>query len=125
MPLVDLNELFLWEETRKVDKTGCIRLDGNTYEVDSDLVRRTVTLRYDPFDLSELQVWDGEQQYADAVPVELNNKRSRKAAAAALDGVPETPADETLSFLALAERKRQAAWTTEELRFTGKGGDVR
>lgn len=96
MPLVDLNELFLWEETRKVDKTGCIRLDGNTYEVDSDLARRTVALRYDPFDLSELQVWDGEQRYANAVPVELNNKRSRKAASAAHAEMPETPADETL-----------------------------
>lgn len=56
LPLVELNELFLWEETRKADKTGCIRLDGNLYEVDSDLVCRTVALRYDPFDLSHVQV---------------------------------------------------------------------
>ena len=121
-PLVELNELFLWEETRKVDKTGCIHLSGNTYEVDSDLARRTVTLRYDPFDLSQLQVWDGDRRYADAVPIELNNKRSRKAAAAACAEVPEAPADESLSFLALAEMKRQAAWTAEELRYAGKGG---
>jgi transposase InsO family protein len=124
-PLVELNELFLWEETRKVDKTGCIQLGGNTYEVDSSLARRTVALRYDPFDLSQLQVWHGEQRYADAVPVELNNKRSRKAAAAAPAEAPESPADETLSFLALAEKRRQTAWTEEELRYAGKGGGVR
>lgn len=124
MPLVDLNELFLWEETRKVDKAGCIRLDGNIYEVDSDLARRAVVLRYDPFDLSQLQVWDGEQRYADAVPMELNNRRSRKSAAPHTE-IPEVPVGETLSFLELAERKRQAAWTAGELRFSGKGGEVR
>ncbi|MFB5268131.1 hypothetical protein ACE41H_15290 [Paenibacillus enshidis] len=32
---------------------------------------RKVAVRHDPFDLSEVQVWQGEKCYADAVPVEL------------------------------------------------------
>ncbi|RXZ84037.1 hypothetical protein EBB07_02760 [Paenibacillaceae bacterium] len=122
LPLVELNELFLWEETRKVDKTGCVRLDGNLYEVDSDLARRSVILRYDPFDLSQVQVWDGERRFADATPVELNRRRSHRAAIIDAE-VPEASVAERLSFLALAEQKRQAAWSANELRFAEKGGD--
>lgn len=124
-PLLELNELFLWEEDRKVDKTGCVQLSGNTYEVDSDLARRTVALRYDPFDLSQLQVWYEERRYADAVPIELNNKRSRKAVVEPRAEAPELPVDESLSFLALAETKRQATWAEEELCYAGKGGAAR
>ena len=58
-----------------MDKTGCIRLCGNTYETDSKLARQKVAVRYNPFNLSEIQVWQDEKRYADAVPVELNRKR--------------------------------------------------
>ena len=124
-PLHELNELFLWEEERKVDKTGCVRLSGNTYEVDSDLARRTIVLRYDPFDLSHLQVWQEERRYADAVPVELNNKRSRKAVVEPPAEASELPAEESVSFLAVAEAKRQEAWAEDELRYAEKGGVAR
>lgn len=48
LPLVDLNDMFLWEEERTANKTGCIQLAGNTYEVDSDLASKRLALRYDP-----------------------------------------------------------------------------
>lgn len=123
--LTELNELFLWEETRKVDKTGCIQLGGNTYEVESDLARCTVSVRYDPFDLTELQVWLGDRRYADAEPVELNHRRSRKAIEPESASAQGSDAEDTVSFLALAESKRQAAWTEEELRYADKGGATR
>jgi len=123
LPLTELNELFLWEETRTVDKTGCIQLCGNTYEVDSGLARQKVAVRYDPFDLSEVQVWQDEKRYADAVPVELGRRRTRAKDEA-------TPAQQeerdTLSFLELAENKRQAAWAAEEMRYAReRGGEPR
>ncbi|WP_460000819.1 hypothetical protein [Paradesulfitobacterium aromaticivorans] len=37
VPMVELNEIFLWEEDRKVDKTGCVSVFGNTYEVADSL----------------------------------------------------------------------------------------
>lgn len=123
--LTELNELFLWEETRKVDKTGCIQLGGNTYEVESDLARCMVSLRYDPFDLTELQVWQGERRYANAVPIELNRKRSRKAVEQERTPSQKPDAEDAVSFLALAETKRQALWTDVELRYADKGGAKR
>ena len=52
-----LRKAFLWRETRKVRKDGCIELQGNRYEVDGHLAGRTLELRFDPFDLSKLDVF--------------------------------------------------------------------
>jgi putative transposase len=43
-----LDELFLFEEKRKVQKDRTVSLRGVVYEVDASLVGETVTLRYDP-----------------------------------------------------------------------------
>jgi putative transposase len=52
-----LRKAFLWREKRRVRKDGCIELQGNTYRVDSQFVGRQIELRFDPFDLSVLEVW--------------------------------------------------------------------
>jgi len=52
-----LREAFLWEKTPKVDKTGCISLNGLCYEVGIEYLRKNILVRYDPFDLSLIEVW--------------------------------------------------------------------
>ena len=47
-PTLDLDDLFLFEATRKVQKDRTVSLDGVVYEVDAALVGERVTLRYDP-----------------------------------------------------------------------------
>jgi transposase InsO family protein len=47
-PTLDLNELFLFEAKRKVQKDRTVSLNGVVYEVDAALVGETVTLRFDP-----------------------------------------------------------------------------
>jgi len=47
-PETDLDELFLFEQKRKVQKDRTVSLDGVVYEVDASLVGETVTLRFDP-----------------------------------------------------------------------------
>jgi hypothetical protein len=47
-PETDLDELFLFEEKRKVQKDRTVSLHGVVYEVDASLVGETVTLRFDP-----------------------------------------------------------------------------
>src|SRR5690606_35629557 len=46
-----LKQAFLWSYSAKADKTACISVQGNTYEVEPILARQSVELRYDPFDL--------------------------------------------------------------------------
>jgi len=53
-PGVDLDDLFLFEAKRKVQKDRTVSLNGVVYEVDASLVGETVTLRYDPENQGDL-----------------------------------------------------------------------
>jgi hypothetical protein len=60
---LECRDAFLWEKQRTVDKTGCISLEGVTYDVGVALIRRRVDVRYDPFDISIIEIWhDGKFQ---------------------------------------------------------------
>jgi hypothetical protein len=50
-------DAFLHEETRKVDKTGCVSLTGINFEAGVSLIGKKVDLRFDPFDLSVVEIW--------------------------------------------------------------------
>ena len=47
-PGLDLDDLFLFEATRKVQKDRTVSLNGVVYEVDAALVGEKVSLRFDP-----------------------------------------------------------------------------
>jgi transposase InsO family protein len=47
-PGCDIDELFLFEQKRKVQRDRTLSLNGVVYEVDASLVGETVTLRFDP-----------------------------------------------------------------------------
>jgi len=53
-PGVDLDDLFLFEAKRKVQKDRTVSLNGILYEIDASLVGETVTLRYNPADQGNL-----------------------------------------------------------------------
>lgn len=122
--LEELTEIFLWEEQRSVDKTGCVSMDGNIYEVDLELCKKRVVLRYDPFDLNLIQVWYEGKRYADATVIDLTrsyDKRVKPEPVASL----VTESDGQVAFLELAEQKRQAQLQAEPISYAkAKGGDL-
>src|SRR5690606_29561358 len=79
MPPHDLVEVFLLEETRKVDKTGCVSLLGQLYEVASELAGQKVQVRFDPYDLSEIQVWKDGTRYENARVLKLRDPKQKRA----------------------------------------------
>ena len=74
-----LVDLFLWEETRKVDKSGCVRMEGNSYPVVEYLVNQKVSVRFDPFDLSSIRIYHKGKLVCTATPQELVSTTYRKA----------------------------------------------
>lgn len=52
-----LRKAFLWREFRQVRKNATLDLQGNTYQVDPSLSGRKLELRFDPFDLSHLELF--------------------------------------------------------------------
>lgn len=115
-----LADAFQWTYTAKVDKTACISVQGNTYEVEPVLVGQTVTLRYNPFDLTRIQVWLEGTQYADAVPFKMR-RHTDKRVTQADSPLPDSPAQLGISFLetmaqAHEEQKKQALGRTSYTR---------
>ena len=71
-PSIDLDDLFLFEAQRKVQKDRTVSLNGVVYEVDAALVGEKVTLRFDPAAAPErpVQVCHKGQHIELAKPVE-------------------------------------------------------
>jgi putative transposase len=63
-----LAEAFRWSVMRKVTRTATVPLEGNAYAVDPALTGRRVELRYDPEDLSRIEVYLDGRPAGAAVP---------------------------------------------------------
>ena len=58
-----LTEAFLHEAERVVDKAGCFSLGRKIYDAGAEWTRKKVTVRFDPFDLEEVQLChEGKQE---------------------------------------------------------------
>ncbi|MBC7543300.1 MAG: DDE-type integrase/transposase/recombinase [Candidatus Sericytochromatia bacterium] len=92
----EIHDIFLWEETRLVQKTGTVSLAGNAYRVSDALVGRTVQVRYDPLDLATVKVYTNGAFCEIAAPYRLTAHTHRKA----------TPLAQDEHYLPLASSKR-------------------
>jgi len=108
-PELDLDALFLFEATRKVQKDRTVSLNGTLYEVEAALVGERVTLRYDPAAPAgrAVQVWHGDQPVQLAKPVDLYAncfvKRQHPAHALSSDRPAPEPRPSTLTLRRLDE----------------------
>jgi len=105
-PGLDLDDLFLFETRRKVQKDRTVSLHGVVYEVDAVLVGEKVTLRYDPAAPREraIQVWHDGKAIERAKPVQTYAncfvKRHRPSSTLDVDGpAPAPPPGLTLRAL--------------------------
>ncbi|MEO0460975.1 MAG: DDE-type integrase/transposase/recombinase [Myxococcota bacterium] len=71
-PHVDVDELFLWEDKRKVRTDRTLSLRGQLYEAVAELVRQNVVVRYDPSAPAHrpIQVWFNGKRFPDAKPLD-------------------------------------------------------
>jgi putative transposase len=113
-----LQQAFRWRETRKVHKDGRIELQGNTYRVDPAFLGRTLEVRFDPFDLSNLEIWLDDRPVGQASVLVQNRERHIQVERLATQPpTPPKPAS-SLDYLALLrseydELQRKAAGTLQ------------
>jgi len=92
----ELDDLFLAEAKRVVQRDRTVSLDGICYEVDASLVRETVTLRYDPSRRARsVQVWHGGRHVHDARVVDAYANCFVKRERPSFTLVPADPVPET------------------------------
>lgn len=110
----DIDDLFLFEERRKVQSDRTVSLHGVVFEVDANLVGRSVILRFDPErPRAAVQVFADGKRFPDAKPVDTkaNCFVRRAKATVSLDGARLTetaspqakPAEMPTSQLRLAD----------------------
>ena len=63
-----LIDAFRWSANRKVTRTATISVEGNTYAVDPALVGQRIEIRYDPENLTRLDVYLGDRPAGVATP---------------------------------------------------------
>lgn len=96
-PDLDLNDLFLFEVKRKVQKDRTVSLHGVVYEADAALVGQTVVLRYDPSAAEgrPVQVWHDGRKIQDAKVVDTYAncfiKRNRPSRTLEVDAPAKAP----------------------------------
>lgn len=120
---VEVARAFLWRATRKVSGNGFISLLGNSYSVEPAWAGQKLELRFDPFDLSRIDV------YRDGRPVARAEVRKlARGLALELTAQPLAPAVEPsgINFLdALRdEYRRQRAAEIGEIPFREALGHI-
>jgi putative transposase len=88
-----LREAFLWVSARRVTKTATVSLEANQYGVDPSLVGRRVELRYDPADLSTIEVFCQGRPAGVATPFVIGRHTHRRVPQAARPPAPSTGVD--------------------------------
>jgi transposase InsO family protein len=110
-----LREAFRWSVTRRVTRTATVPLEGNQYAVDPALVGRRVELRYDPEDLTRLDVFYEGKPAGVATPFVIGRHTHRSVPQAARPSPTPTGVD-YLGLVAAAHE--EAAGTGMKIDFT-------
>ena len=112
-PDLDLDDLFLFETSRKVQKDRTVSLNGVVYEVDAALVGENVTLRFDPAAAPErpVQVCHKGEPIELAKPVETYAncfvKRNRPSWTLSTDAPAPEPSPSGLKLRALPDEPEE------------------
>jgi putative transposase len=101
---LSLRSAFLFRDTRRVTKTGDIHFQGNRYTAPGFLAGQMIELRYDPFDLSSLEIWFKGQFLAQAQPVHL---QTGVQPGLTPEPVPPPPPHTGLDYMAMLRQERE------------------
>ncbi|MBU0491035.1 MAG: DDE-type integrase/transposase/recombinase [Chloroflexi bacterium] len=113
----ELRQAFLHRVQRTVTKTATCSFQGNRYRVADYLRGQQIELRYDPFDLTQLEVWFQNTFLQRAEPDRVVTTVHRDVEP---DPVPTPPPGTGLDYLALlrAERERLLQQQRQGLHFS-------
>jgi len=100
----ELRQAFLHRDTRKVTKTATFSFHRNRYRVPDYLRRQSIELRYDPFDLTQIEVWFNDAFLQLAEPDQIVTTIHPDVTP---DPVPVSESDSGLDYLALLRQERE------------------
>lgn len=75
---VKLDEVFLWRYTRAVSKHKTFSIEGNLYEVAPEMAGREIQVRFNPYELDKVYVYEGGRFVMKATPTDIKTLQSEK-----------------------------------------------
>jgi len=103
-----LRRAFLWSERRTTDKAAIFPLFGIRYQVNAELARKRLEVRYDPEQLDEVEVYYQGEFVERVQPFEVQAERRPQAPKQKAEPLSSTRAD----WLGhLVDRRRQEGFT--------------
>ena len=123
-----VREAFRWSVTRRVTKTATVSLYANRYEVDPGLIGRNVELRFDPEDLTVIDVVTNGVTICQAAPFKIGRhvhpsvSKEEEPTATEQDG----PRIDYLGLVKMAddEAKGSGRIDFKDIRLPGFEGDI-
>lgn len=106
--LETVRRAFLWREKRKVRRDAALSLQGNRYQVDPRWAGRTLELRFDPFDLSQVELYLDSVSLGTATVVTQNRQRHLAVERLATEPPDPPKPQSSLDFLAALRAEYRA-----------------
>jgi putative transposase len=99
---------FLWREKRKVRRDATLSLQGNRYQVEPHLAGRTLELHFDPFDLSQIELYLDDARLGLATVIIQNRQRHLAVERLATEPPDPPKPKSSLDYLAALRAEYQA-----------------
>ena len=116
-------DLFLLRETRTVSKYGNIKLCGNQYHADTAVHGTVVEIRYDPFDLRAVYIFENGKQLETLNVRSMINEKAPHVPEEKAHKPEEISAESTRYFARLRERQEEAKKISSLPDYTKLRGD--
>ena len=102
-------EAFRWSVVRRVAKTATVEFEANRYQVDPALVGRHVELRFDPEDLTCIDVYCEGVACGAAVPVVIGRHVHPAVPQANPEASSPSPTEPGIDYLGLVQAVHEEA----------------
>jgi putative transposase len=114
---IKLDQIFLWRYTRTVSKHKTFTIEKNLYEVAPEMAGRQIQVRFNPFELDKVYVYEGNHFVMKATPTDIKTLQSEKVNRK----IPEKQEKKlTVSYLSLIlqQYKKMAKENMDKISFT-------
>lgn len=98
---------FLYEKKVTVRKNSLVRLEGVSFWVDPPLSGKKVVARYNPQDLSQIEIWVDQKKYQIAYPFDPNNLAYKLCRQMSKDNIEQQKGSSVCNVLKIMEKNYQ------------------
>ncbi len=113
------NAMFLWRKYRKITKYGKVKLFSNQYPVQKLPHGKVVQVRFDPFDLDQIYIYDQQNNFLESTrPSKKVNNRATQVPEESKKDRTKVSQDSVNYFTRLREKHLQQQKRDHKMKFT-------